>query len=508
MKKILVLICLLAALTAYGQQQKRIAIVNTEDDGEPQLKIQELFHLTDKLREIANKVLPSDKYAVMTQQSIQDNLGSLENMQKKCSEAQGCLAKLGREINADYIGQARIGRFGEELTIKVELYGSGNGTLINSFTGTAKNIYGLSSIIDQKAPDLFQKMLPKEQPVAAAAPPPAPVIDSTAIKLQQQMLEQQQQMQQMLQMQQEMLKAQPNGQQVAATPAQQTDFLSTLSKIRNSIPPTQTSIPSTQTNKATNAIPNKNCDSETANAKTILEKCLKMGKSASGYPKCADDYKAQKAKAEQACGSNSSAGDLETAVRKWEEQSNIRGCRSGGQKKDVNCATILQQWGQQLFKLEESKGTNHDGSLPIFLDYVIYFPDGNAAPGMLFQSSFIYEVKGDKNKAFELRKILVSEYPNHALAPSVWLRIGEYYYENSKWLEAIMAYEKASTSNKKEATYAIYHLAESYYNMANYDAADKKFTEYLNGIGNGTYGSDLRNEAENYITRISGMKKR
>jgi len=59
-------ILLLLAFAAYGQQQKRIAIVNTEDDGEPPLKISELTHLTDKLREIANKTLPSDKYAVMT----------------------------------------------------------------------------------------------------------------------------------------------------------------------------------------------------------------------------------------------------------------------------------------------------------------------------------------------------------------------------------------------------------------------------------------------------------
>jgi uncharacterized protein (TIGR02145 family) len=152
-------ILILLALAAYGQQQKRIAIVNTEDDGEPPIKNSELTHLTDKLREIANKTLPSDKYAVMTQQSIVAFLGSQEDMVKECRAAEGCLAKLGRKINADYIGQARIGRFGKDLAIKVELYESGSGNLINSFTAESKDIYGLLSVLNKEAPDLFKKLL-------------------------------------------------------------------------------------------------------------------------------------------------------------------------------------------------------------------------------------------------------------------------------------------------------------------------------------------------------------
>jgi uncharacterized protein (TIGR02145 family) len=151
-------ILLLLAIAAYGQQQKRIAIVNTEDDGEPPIKNSELTHLTDKLREIANKTLPSGNYAVMTQQSILAFLGSQESMVKECRAAEGCLAKLGRKINADYIGQARIGRFGKDLTIKVELYESGSGNLINSFTAESKNIYGLLSVLNKEAPYLFKKL--------------------------------------------------------------------------------------------------------------------------------------------------------------------------------------------------------------------------------------------------------------------------------------------------------------------------------------------------------------
>jgi uncharacterized protein (TIGR02145 family) len=68
------------------------------------------------------------------------------------------LADLGRKVNADYIAQARIGRFGGNLTIKVELYNVGSGNLIGSFTGDSKDVLGLRSVMETKAPALFTRM--------------------------------------------------------------------------------------------------------------------------------------------------------------------------------------------------------------------------------------------------------------------------------------------------------------------------------------------------------------
>ncbi len=196
-----------------------------------------------------------------------------------------------------------------------------------------------------------------------------------------------------------------------------------------------------------------------------------------------------------------------SAAAKWEKLANSNNCRSSGG--NANCATILQQWGQELYKLEESNNAGHDGSLPIFLDYVKYFPDAPAAPNMLFQSAFILESKGELNQAFELRQTFVKKYPNHVLATAAWLRIGEYYYNNSKWADAINAYEKVANApansprEKKEASYAIYHLAESHYNLGNYDVAAQKFSEYIDGANKGKYIEDLRNEAKDYLSHIS-----
>jgi len=147
---------LIFAITAYGQQQERVAIINTEDNLDS-IGFSELAYLTDRLRETAVNVLPKSRYWVMTTESIVAFLGSQENAAKICKEA-SCLADLGRKVNADYVAQARIGRFGENLTIKTELYNVKNGNLIGSFTGSSKDISDLLTIIDEKAIALFKKL--------------------------------------------------------------------------------------------------------------------------------------------------------------------------------------------------------------------------------------------------------------------------------------------------------------------------------------------------------------
>ena len=163
MKRALLILFLLT-FAAYGQMTT-IAVINTEDDGEPAIGHLELNHLTDRLREIARKTLPQRSHSVMTQQSIVAFLGSQDEMKRKCKDSESCLAKLGKEINADYIGQARIGRFSGDLTIKVELYGVKSGNLVGSFTGTAKDAHGLLSVLDNNAPNLFGQ-IPGATPVA------------------------------------------------------------------------------------------------------------------------------------------------------------------------------------------------------------------------------------------------------------------------------------------------------------------------------------------------------
>ncbi|MDR0516039.1 MAG: hypothetical protein LBH25_03245 [Fibromonadaceae bacterium] len=165
----LILGILVLAMVQAIYAQPRIAILNTEDDGDPPLKSTELNYITDKLREIAGNVL-KDHYGIMTQESIVDKLGSKENAAKECRAA-SCLADLGRKLSASYITQARIGRFGDNYTFKVELYKSASGLQASpTITGNSKDIFGLLAVLDEKASGMFGNMLPNgAQSVAASS---------------------------------------------------------------------------------------------------------------------------------------------------------------------------------------------------------------------------------------------------------------------------------------------------------------------------------------------------
>jgi len=170
-------IALFLAFAAYGQQQERIAVMHTVDDLDS-IGVTDLGYLTDKLRDIASKILPKNRYGIMTQQSIVDRLGSQERAEMECRAAT-CLADLGRKISADYISQGRIGRFSGKLTIKVELYSVGNSNLLGAITGDSKDLDGLLAILEAKAPKLFEDML---EVSPAPAPAPEPVAAPAAKK--------------------------------------------------------------------------------------------------------------------------------------------------------------------------------------------------------------------------------------------------------------------------------------------------------------------------------------
>ncbi len=129
MRKILCIL-IFFALAVYGQQE-RIAIMNIVDDKDS-IALSDLSYLTDKLHDIASNILPKNRYGIITQQSV---------------------------VDTNYIVQGRVGRFADKLlTIKVDLYDVRSSHLIGSFAGDSKDLEGLLSVLEVKAPKLFEDM--------------------------------------------------------------------------------------------------------------------------------------------------------------------------------------------------------------------------------------------------------------------------------------------------------------------------------------------------------------
>ncbi|WP_407456311.1 PEGA domain-containing protein [Fibrobacter sp.] len=113
-------------------------------------------YMTNVLREVAVKQLPAEEnFTIMTRENIVEMLPP----GKSIEDCEGtCLTETGRNIAADYVCQARVGRFGSSLTLSAELYETAGSKLVASFNGRGSNVEELLNVIKQKAPSFFRSV--------------------------------------------------------------------------------------------------------------------------------------------------------------------------------------------------------------------------------------------------------------------------------------------------------------------------------------------------------------
>ena len=123
--------------------------------------------LTDELRAQAGAALPAYmNYTIMTR----ENINVMLTPGKSIEDCEGsCIAETGRNIAADYVAQARVGRFEDRLTLTVELYATGTGNLIGSFTAMQNTAVDLWNSIKADSKTMFAKVQEAVQLQAAPA---------------------------------------------------------------------------------------------------------------------------------------------------------------------------------------------------------------------------------------------------------------------------------------------------------------------------------------------------
>ena len=116
----------------------------------------ECHFLTDELRAQAGAALPLHmNYTIMTR----ENINVMLPPGKSLEDCEGtCLAETGRNIAADYIAQARVGKFGDKLTLTVELYETGSAKLLGSYTALQSTAVDLWNDIKQNSKSLFARV--------------------------------------------------------------------------------------------------------------------------------------------------------------------------------------------------------------------------------------------------------------------------------------------------------------------------------------------------------------
>ena len=236
------------------------------------------------------------------------------------------------------------------------------------------------------------------------------------------------------------------------------------------------------------------CNQRTEEAKEIYAKCKAMKKSTDEYKECAIAYKVAKNKVTEACWNpEMTEEELKKALTQWEKQ--VNNCKG---KQNMRCASALQQLGHYQFRLEEKLAINHKKSLDYFLEFIEKYPNHIKTPSVLFQIATIEKNNGKSKRAYSFFTRIVKEFPDNGLAPKARFYIGEYHYNNRKYRDAINAFTgiaNFSTLPSKEGAFAMFHQAQSYYNIKDYPMTINTLYQYIKDIDKGQYSNDLRLDA-------------
>lgn len=133
-----------------------VAVLETVTDSKDLLTLSERQYLTNVLREQAVKILPAEQnYTIMTR----ENINAMLPPGKAIEDCEGsCLAETGRNIAADYVAQARVGKVGTTLFISAEVYETSGNKLVASYNGRGESIDNLENVINEKSPEFFRKI--------------------------------------------------------------------------------------------------------------------------------------------------------------------------------------------------------------------------------------------------------------------------------------------------------------------------------------------------------------
>lgn len=174
MKKLLIFLLLLFLST--DAMAAFVAVLETMADGDAKdsVSLLDRQYLTNVLREQAVKELPAElNFTIMTR----ENINAMLPPGKAIEDCEGsCLAETGRNISADYVCQARVGRFGKSLTLSAELYETAGNKLITSFNGRGNDVEELLKLIEDRSPAFFRRV--KELTGMSTVVPSAANVDS------------------------------------------------------------------------------------------------------------------------------------------------------------------------------------------------------------------------------------------------------------------------------------------------------------------------------------------
>lgn len=154
-------------------------------------------------------------------------------------------------------------------------------------------------------------------------------------------------------------------------------------------------------------------------------------------------------------------------------------------------AELLLQLGRSMEAVKILKGVSSRGDNPYYPQAVfqlgeIYFQGGDygnaiahyeklmnmegadVARRSWMRAAMAYQAMGHREKALQVLRDFVTTYPDEKLAGDAWLKMGEIYWGDGKYQDALVAYKKALACEKREVkALAQLGIGESYLKLEN-----------------------------------------
>jgi hypothetical protein len=159
---ILPLATLLLLLSTAQAATIAVLEITIADNDEIDFSIDETKFLSGELRRQAALLLPTD-YSVLSRKKI-------ISLVQQTTENLTTVLEIGRAIKSDYVTQGLISKIGGIFTLTVELYETSSGKLLGYFTKESPDLKGFLEVIRENSPNLFAKIMPKEEPPIISMP--------------------------------------------------------------------------------------------------------------------------------------------------------------------------------------------------------------------------------------------------------------------------------------------------------------------------------------------------
>jgi sulfatase modifying factor 1 len=164
---------IVATLTAFGTAQSqgapgRVAVLDFHDSSTGRATPEEVLYLSDLVRGVARRVLPAERYLLMTRENIQEMLPQGRTLADCVGE---CAVETGRKLGVDYVVTGEVTSFGGQIRVTVNLHGMKTGNLIDQVRAGAPNVLGVEKDLEEQARALLLKLRVPASSDAAAPDP-------------------------------------------------------------------------------------------------------------------------------------------------------------------------------------------------------------------------------------------------------------------------------------------------------------------------------------------------